>query len=103
QKKLRVDLEASAQGVQHAARHVPFCVATQGCLGSIHGHIKQWVIEGLLDPRVHHAGNLFHLPQELIGNLSIALDIASVDLDVDRRGETKVQDLSHDVRGEEGE
>ena len=57
------------------------------------------VIEVLLDARVGDAGHLANLVQYLVGDLPIALDVGSFDLNIDRRRQAEVQNLRDDIRG----
>ena len=48
---------------------------------------------------VGDAGHLANLAQDLVGDLTIVLDIGSFDLNIDRRRQAKVQNLGDDIRG----
>src|SRR5580692_3061457 len=97
------DLEAAAEGVQHAVGNVALGVPALGRLGTIHGHIELRVIKRLLYARIGNTRNLLDLMQHAGCDLAIALDIGSLDLDINGCRQTKVQDLRNDVRGQEVE
>src|SRR5258708_4182966 len=92
------DLEAPAQRVQHARSNVFFLVSRLQCLGPVHVHIKRWVVEWLLDVQVGQPGHLVQIRHDLLGDFVIRLNVASFNLDVNRRGQAEIQNLGHDVR-----
>ncbi len=59
-------------------------------LGTIHGYIELRVIKRLLNARIGNTRNLLDFMQHAGCDFAIALDIGSLDLDVDRRRQTKV-------------
>ena len=56
-----------------------------------------------MNPEVDEAAHLPQLVQHLVGEATIALDVRPLDLDVDRCRQAEVDDLRHDVRGQEVE
>ena len=99
EEKGRRGLKAAAQRHQQAGSDVSLREASSGGLRSIHCHIERRVIEILLDAGVGDAGHLANLAQDLVGDLTIVLDIGSFDLNIDRRRQAKVQNLGDDIRG----
>ena len=69
----------------------------------LRGEQQRRLAHDLLDPHVSDAGNLPHASGELGRVGEVALQVASADLDVDRRGQAEVQDLGGDVAGQEAE
>ena len=97
----RRGLEAAAQGVQHAVRDVALGQPVLLRLGAVDGDLEVRIVERLLDARIDDARHLAHLLENLVGDLAVAVDVGAVDLDVDRRRQAEIQDLGHDVRGQE--
>src|SRR5205807_3846042 len=60
-------------------------------------------VEALLDAQVHQARRPAEVVEHAIGDLAIAGDVGAFDLDVDRRRQSEVEDLRHDVGGQEVE
>ena len=54
-------------------------------------------------PRVGYAGNVANLFQDTVCNGAVTLDIRAVDLNVDRRGQSEVQNLRDDIGGQKVE
>ena len=99
QEKGRSRLKASAQRHQQAAGDVALGEAAAGCFRAVHVDMEFRVIEVLLNARVDDTRYLAYLVQYLVGDLSIALDVGALDLNIDGRGQAKVQNLSDDVGG----
>ena len=55
----------------------------------IHKEIRS--VKGLLNPQIRHPRHVADLFQELIGDLSIGLQILAYDLNVDRRRQAEVE------------
>src|SRR6267143_3237350 len=81
QEKHRGDLEAAAEGVQHAVGNIALRVAALGRLGPIHGYIELWVIKRLLYTCIGNTRNPLDFVQHPGCGFAIALDIGSFDLD----------------------
>ena len=86
-------LEAAAEGHQQALRHILLRQAHVLGAGAVHVHCQVGIIEGLLDARVGGAGNIADLIQHALGEGAVAVEIGADDLNIDGRGETKIQDL----------
>ena len=90
-------METAAEGNQQACGHV-FLREPDG-LGTravhIHGHFGQ--VEGLVDMSIGSAGNIPDLIEHAFGKSAIASLVGADQLDIDGRGEAKVQDLRDDV------
>ncbi len=97
-KEHRRDLEASAQRVQHTRSNVYLPVSGLQCLGPVHSYIERRIIERLLDMQVGQPGDLMQLCHDLLGNIVIGLNVVSFDLNVDRCGQTEIENLGHDIR-----
>ena len=74
-------------------------VAALGRLGTVHRHIELRIVKRLLYARIGDARNPLDFMQHPGCDFAIAVDVGSLDLDIDGRRQTKVQDLSDDVRG----
>src|SRR4029077_16830278 len=72
-------------------------------LGAVNGHVELRIVETLVDPEIGQSVHLTKLVQHLVGDAAIALDVRPLDLDVDRGRQAKVDDLRHDVGGQEVE
>ena len=48
--------------------------------------------------QVGQSGDLMQLGHDLLGDIVIGLKVASLDLYVNRRGQTEIEDLGHDIR-----
>src|SRR5260370_6774948 len=92
------DLETAAERVQQAICHIALRVAALGCLSAVHGHIEFRVIKCLLYARIGDTRNALDFLQHPGGDFALAIDICSLDLDIDRSRQTKVQNLGDDVR-----
>src|SRR6202166_2281768 len=101
QEEHRGDLETTAERIQQATGYIALSVATLGGLGAVHGHIELRVIERLLYARIGDARHAPDFLQHTSRDFAIALNIGSLDLNIDGSGQTKVQNLSDDVRGQE--
>src|ERR1700688_3315043 len=101
QEEHRGDLETTAERVQQATGYIALSVATLGGLGAVHSHIELRIIKRLLYARIGDARHTFDFLQHPSRDFAIALNIGSLDLNIDGSGQTKVQHLSNDVRGQE--
>jgi len=54
-------------------------------------------IERLLDAQIGDPGHLLQLVEQIDRELAVGVDVPSDDLDVDRRGQPEIQDLTDDV------
>ena len=93
-------LEAAAERIQHAARHIRLGVAGLHGLGAVHIDIEAGIIEGLLYTRVGDAGHAAKLLENLIGHSTVGLDIGAFDLNVDRSRQAEVENLGDNVGGQ---
>ena len=106
---LRVDperqqvLAAAGERGEQVRRHVRLGQSQERRLAAIDIHVQRRVIKRLLDAQVRDARDLVHARQQRVGVDAIGLDIEAGHLHVKRRGQTKVQDLTDDVRRQEGE
>ncbi len=90
QKKHRGNLKAAAERVQHAVGNVALGVATLDRLGAIHGHIELRVIKRLLYAGISNARNPLDFAQHPGCDFAIAVDVASFNLNIDGRRQTKI-------------
>ena len=68
---------------------------------AVHVDVKFGLIEGLLNPQIHCAGNEFQLVQQIVGELAVGGEIPPDDLNINRRGQAEIENLADDVRGQE--
>src|SRR2546422_2722204 len=101
QEEGRRGLEAAAQGDEQAAGEVPRGESGLSRLRAVDGDVELRVVEALMDAEVDQPAHLTELVQHLVGGPPIALDVGPLDLDVDRRRQPEVDDLRHDVGGQE--
>ena len=94
------DLKAAAQRVEHAGGNVLLGVPALRGLGAIHVHLKRGIVEGLLNAKVDEAGNLAQLAEHLVGLGLAGVRIVAFNLDVDGRGQSKVENLRGNVGGQ---
>ena len=71
--------------------------------GSIDVDLQGRRVEGLLNARVGDSRDAGDLGQQLVGIGAVGLDLRADDLHVDRRGQAEVENLGHNVGGQEGE
>src|SRR5207248_3055378 len=96
-------LEAAAQRDEQAAGEVAGGESRLSGLGAVERDVELRIVEALMNPEVDEAAHLPQLVQHLVGEATIALDVRPLDLDVDRYRQAEVDDLRHDVRGQEVE
>src|ERR1700733_7399025 len=92
-----VDLEAAAERDQHAVGDVAFGKSALCSFGAIDRDVEFWIVGLLLDAQVCNSADVTQLSQHLVGNAAVVGNVGSVDLNVDRRRQTEVQRLGHDV------
>ena len=85
---------------QQAARHVALGQPVLLRLGAVDVDVEVRVVEALLDARIDHPRHLAHLIENLVGDDAVVAHVGAVDLDVDRRGHAKIQDLGDHVGGQ---
>ena len=74
-----------------------------GCLGSIHSDVKSGIVELLLNAQIRQTGDMPKLAQYGVSDSAIGLQILPFDLHIHGSRESKVEDLSGHVRGQEVE
>ncbi len=101
QEEHRRRLEAAAQRVEHAGRHIAFGEAALLRLGAVHIDLEIGIVERLLDARIDDARHVADLLEDRIGHFAVALQVGAFDLDVDRGGQAEIQHLGDDIGGQE--
>src|SRR6202042_1812865 len=91
QEEIWRSLKAAAQRDQQTIGDVARREAALRCLRAVDLDVKSRVIEILLNTRIGQAGHMAKLPQQLVGELAIPLQVRSLDLDIDGRGRAEVQ------------
>src|SRR4029077_2030655 len=97
QEERRRGLETSARRYQHATGHIALGEAACGRLGAVHVDMELWIVERLLNTQIHQTRDVPKLAQHPICDSTILRKIRPFDLDVDRRGQTKIENLCDDV------
>ncbi len=98
QPKTGSGLEAGRQGNEKVLRHITGLQTHILRAGAVDIQKQSRSIESLLDMDVNGAGNMPDLIGKLDGSVVITLLIHPGNLDVDRRGCSKVQNLRNDIR-----
>ena len=101
--ELRRNLGAAAEREQHAVGDISLGESTLRGLRAIHCDVQPRVVECLLDAQVRQSGDVAERIEKFVRDLAIAFDVIAVDLDIDRRGKTEVQNLRDDVGGQQVE
>ena len=97
QPEVRRGLETAAQRDQHALRHVARIHSHLRGLGAVNLKMQGRQTEHLLHV---HIGSSVHVTQtvgDLLGDDVVALHVLTGDLDVNRCGQSKVENLGHDI------
>ncbi len=100
EKEHRRDLEAAGEAVQHTSGHVALSKSALRCLGPVDGDIERGVIEGLLDANVGQARDAAKLGEHGVGKLITFSHIVAFELNIERSGQSEVQDLGGDIGGQ---
>ena len=99
----RSDLEAAGQAVLQALGDVALVQADLRRAHTVDLDAERRIVERLLDSRVGDAGDARDFLQQLVGVGVVGGEIGADDLHVDRRGKAEVENLRHDVGGQERE
>src|ERR1035437_8685702 len=93
------DLKAAAQRVEHTRGDVLLRVPTLRGLGAIHIHLKSGIVERLLNAKVGETGNVAELGEKLVCLGLACIRVVAFNLNVDGRGQSKVENLRGDIGG----
>src|ERR1035437_3502613 len=93
------DLKAAAQRVEHTRGDVLLRVPTLRGLGAIHIHLKSGIVERLLNAKVGETGNVAELGEKLVCLGLACIRVVAFNLNVDGRGQSKVENLRRDIGG----
>jgi len=96
-------LAAAAEAQQHRIGHVALGQAKLRGLDAVDGELEPRQVGRLLHPHVGHAGDAAKFLGQPAGNGTVLLLIAADDLDVERRRQTEIDGLTHDVGGQKVE
>ena len=99
--KRRLGLEAARQRDQHVAGDVLLGVAGLLRAGAVDRHLQPGLIDRLLDPQVDDARHLVDLLVEALRKRPVGDHVAADHLDIDGRGQSKIENLADDVGGQE--
>src|SRR6266481_4943147 len=94
--KIRCDLRRAAERNQNAVRNVAFGEAEFLRAGTIDFQLQLRRARHLVHANIDRAGNLFQAPLDLTRD-PVVLWRVSGNLNIDRRGESEIQDLADDV------
>ncbi len=71
------------------------------CFGAFDPHAEVGFIEGLLNPQIGRSGDISHLREQCVCIEPVSLQVVSDDLNVDRCGQAKIEDLADHVGRQE--
>ncbi len=73
------------------------------CLGAVDINVQFGIVGLLLDAQIGNAADMAEFFKHLVGDVGICRDVRTVNLDIDRRRQAKVQSLGHNIRREKVE
>src|SRR5277367_6478653 len=73
------------------------------CLGTFNSHAEIRLVEGLLNPQVGRTGNVPHFREQVVCVDMISLQVVSDNLNVDRSGQAKIENLADHVSRQKSE
>ena len=85
-------LGAAAQRNQQVVRHVLLREAYLTCFRPVYFDVKFRVVERLLNPQIHRAGNKFQLVDQILRESAVRRQIAAYDLNVERRRQPEIRE-----------
>src|SRR5258708_11366566 len=94
-RSLKAAAQRDQQTIGDVARREPALCG----LGAVYLDVKSRVIEILLNARIGQAWHMAKLPQQLVGELAIPVQVRSLDLDIDGRRRPEVQNLRDHIGG----
>ncbi len=97
----RVDLDAAAERDQHAVGDVVLGKSGLRGLGAVDIDVEFRIVGLLLDAQIGNATDMSEFGKHLVGDAVISHRCRAIDLNVDRRRQTKVQRLGDDVSRQE--
>jgi hypothetical protein len=90
-------LGARTERYQDAVGHIALCETRLGGFRTVHFEVEARLVEELVNVGIHRAGDFADFCRHLLRDGEIALHVVTYELDVNRGGETEIQDLAHDV------
>ena len=93
------DLSVPAERNERAVGHIALQQTGVIRLRAVHIHLNCGRVHLLVDEYIHGAGNRRHLIADLAGQRVILRRVHAHNLDVDRHGQSEIQDLRGDVGG----
>ncbi|ARF90813.1 putative autotransporter protein [Burkholderia cenocepacia] len=101
--EVRRRLRAAGQRDQQVLRDVALVETGLDRLRTIDVHVDSGFVAGLLDARVDEPAHAAQLREQRVRDRAVLVELVADDLDVDRRGQSEVEDLADDVGRQERE